>query len=191
MSHILVQLMSQLTRLTEEEESAIEKSFPIRTFEKGTYLLKEGQIAKDAYYVISGCIREYELLDGDEKTTSFFTEDQSVANFYSMANQAPSRVNFVCAEDTTVAVLNAEKESELYRKFPRFETFCRTGMEQMMGTRQEQLADLITLKPEQRYRKLLEQRPELLNRVPQYHLASYLGIQPETLSRIRKRIVKS
>lgn len=191
MSHILVQLLSQLTSLNEEEKQAVETAFPIRTFKKGTYLLKEGQVSKDAYYVISGCIREYELLDGEEKTTGFFTEDQSAINFQSLANQTPSRQNFICAEDTTVAILNAEKESELYRKYPRFESFCRAGMEQMMGSKQEQLADLIALKPEQRYLKLLEERPDLLNRIPQYQLASYLGIQPETLSRIRRRIVKS
>ncbi len=64
-------------------------------------------------------------------------------------------------------------------------------MEQMMGTQQEQLAEFISLKPEQRYIKLQEERPQLLNRVPQYHLASYGGVQHETLSRIRKRKAKN
>ena len=77
------------------------------------------------------------------------------------------------------------------KKYPRFETFCRTGMEKMMGEKQSQLAEFIVLKPEQRYLKLQEERPDLLNRVPQFQIASYLGIKPETLSRIRKRLVKS
>ena len=66
MEHILVQIMSQLTSITEEESKAIQESFPIKTFSKGHMLLKEGMIAHDAYYVIEGCIREYELLDGEE-----------------------------------------------------------------------------------------------------------------------------
>lgn len=191
MTHIFVELMSQLTRLTEEEKLDIENAFSIETFEKGTYLLKEGQIARDSYYIIEGCMREYELMDGEEKTTGFFTEDQPVANFQSIANRTPSRRNLVCLENTTVAILNVEKESELYIKHPRFESYCRTGMEQMMGAKQEQLANFISMKPKQRYLKLMEERPELIHRVPQYQLASYLGIKPETLSRIRKQIIKN
>jgi len=187
--HILVEVMSELTPLTEEEKLDIENSFPIEKFHCGTYLLREGQIAKEAYFIIEGCIREYKLSDGEEKTTAFFTEEQSVINFDSMINQTPSKINFVCAENTTVAILNSEKEKALYKKHPRFESFCRNGVEKMIGEKHEQLADFITLKPEQRYLKLQEERPDLINRIPQYHIASYLGIKPETLSRIRKRIV--
>lgn len=188
MKHILVELLSQMTALSPEEESAIEASFPIRTFPKGTEILREGQIARDSYYVIRGCVREYELRDGEEKTTAFYTEGDSVANFKSLANGSPSSIYFVCAEDSEMTVLNLEMEQELYRQFPRFETFCRTGMESMMGEKHEQLASYISLTPEERYKKLQEDRPDLLNRVPQYQIASYLGIKPETLSRIRKRM---
>ena len=191
MPHVLVELMSQLTHLNEEEKRAIEESFPIKTFEKGTVLLREGQVATDSYYVIEGCIREYELLDGEERTTAFYTENQAAANFNSIGNQTPSRRIFVCMEPTTLAILNNEKEEQLYKQIPRFETFCRTGMEQMLGAEIENMANFAALKPEQRYQQVLDERPDLLNRVPQYHLASYLGIKPETLSRIRKRIVKS
>ena len=64
-------------------------------------------------------------------------------------------------------------------------------MEEMMGNKQQELTELITLKPEKRYEKLQQERPDLLNRVPQYQIASYLGIKPETLSRIRKRTLKN
>ncbi|UNY99221.1 Crp/Fnr family transcriptional regulator [Zhouia spongiae] len=188
MSHILVELMSKLTRLTSEEELAIEESFPIRTFEKRALLISEGQTANNAYYVISGCIREYMLIDGEERTINFFTEEQSVINFDSLANGTPSKQNYECTEQTTVAVLNLKKEQELYARFPRFETFCRTGMEKMMGEKQSQLAEFVSLQPAQRYQKLQEERPDLINRVPQYQIASYLGIKPETLSRIRKKL---
>ncbi len=186
--HILVEMLSQITPLTEEEQLDIQNSFPIQTCDKGTYLLKEGQIARDAYFVITGCVREYRLLDGEEKTTEFYTENQSIANFSSMLNQSPSVINYVCAEETTLTILNADLEKKLYSKHPRFESFCRDGVEQMMGQKQQQLAEYITLKPEQRYQKLQDERPDLINRVPQYHIASYLGIKPETLSRIRARL---
>ena len=188
MNHILVELLSQLTPLSENEKIDIEKSFPIKTFEKETFLIREGQISRNAYYVIKGLVREYKLINGEEKTTEFYVEGQPVINFDSIANQTPSTLNFVCAEETIVAVLNTKKEEELYAKYPRFETFCRTGMEKMMGIKQIKLTEFITLKPEKRYQKLQSERPELLNRVPQYQIASYLGITPEALSRIRNRL---
>ena len=189
--HILVQILSQLTPLTKEEEGDVIAAFPIKTFEKGTYLIKEGKYVKDAYFVVAGCIREYTLQDGEEKTTAFYTEQQSAVDFVALTQQKPSKINFVCTEETTVAIVNAEKEQALYKKHPRFESFCRSGVEQMMGQKQEQLAESINLKPEQRYQKLVAERPELINRVPQYQIASYLGIKPETLSRIRLRMVKN
>lgn len=188
MEHILVQILSQMTNISSEEEEGIKESFPIRDYSKGAYLLKENAIAKDAYFVIKGCIREFMLLDGEEKTTAFYTENQSAINFNSMANNSPSIKNFVCTEETRVAVINQEKEQALYARFPRFETFCRQGMEQMMGGEQEKMARFMTMSPEERYKQILEERPELLSRVPQYQLASYLGVKPESLSRIRKRM---
>lgn len=189
MNHILVDMMSQLTPLSEEEKADIKRSFPIENFEKGTHLLKEEQIAQNAYFVIKGCVREYKQLDGEEKTIAFYTEKQSVINFSSMLNKAPSKINFVCSEDCTLAILNATKENELYQKHPRFESFCRSGVEQMLGEKHDELTEFLSLKPEERYLKLQQDRPDLINRVPQYQIASYLGIKPETLSRIRKRMV--
>ncbi len=190
MEHILVQIMSEMTQLTTDEALMIEKSFPIETYTKGTYLLKEGQIAKDSYFVVKGCIRSYELCDGEEITLDFYTENQSAANFNSLTNSTPSTLHLVCSEETTVAICNDEKEKLLYEKFPRFETFCREGMEQMMGKQQEEISKFRNLTPKERYQNLLQERPDLIHRVPQYQLASYLGIKPETLSRIRKRITQ-
>ena len=84
--------------------------------------------------------------------------------------------------------MNAEKETELYKRFPRFGEVCRVEMEKILGASQEKLTDFKKSTPKSRYLNLLKERPDLLNRVPQYQLASYLGIKPETLSRIRNRI---
>ncbi|MGB1204393.1 MAG: Crp/Fnr family transcriptional regulator [Chitinophagales bacterium] len=189
MKHILIQIMSELTVLSAEEIIAIEESFPIKTFPKATNLLREGQIAKEGYFVVKGCIRRYELINGEEKTIDFYTENQSAINFDSLVNKTPSKHYFVCLEETTVAVADHLKEQALYKKYPRFETFCRTGMEQMFANQHQTFSKFITMKPKERYLNLLKERPYLINRVPQYQLASYLGIQPETLSRIRKKII--
>ena len=189
MKNTLVELMSDFIDLTNDEKEGILKAFPIKSFKKNAILLKEGEVAKDAFLVIKGCIRKYSIDDGgEEKTSAFYTEFQSAVNFKSLANQTPSKYYFSCSETTTIAILNAEKEEALYKKFPRFGEVCRIEMAKMLGEKQENLSKLIFLTPKERYLNLLKNRPDLLNRVPQYQLASYLGIKPETLSRIRKRI---
>ncbi len=188
MKNTLVELMSSFIELTDEEKQGILEAFPIKTYTKETNLLEEGQIAKDAFLVIKGCIRKYSIEDGEEKTSAFYTEFQSAINFDSMANHSPSKYYFTCTEDTTVAILNSEKESALYEKFPRFGEVCRVEMEKMLGTSQEEMSSFINSTPKDRYLNLLKNRPDLIQRVPLYQLASYLGIKPETLSRIRKRV---
>jgi len=177
-----------MTSLTDEESQTIRESFPIKTFDKGHLLLKEGKIATNAYYVIKGCLREYVLNDGEEITTAFYTEDDSAIDFNSQINKVPSNKYFECSEETTVAILSQENEQSLYAKHPRFESFCREGMEQMMGSQQATLTKFIASGSTERYLQLVKERPELVNRVPQYQIASYLGIKPETLSRIRKKL---
>ena len=191
MGHIFVELISQMTQLSKEEELFIEDTFPIETFKKGTYLLKQGQIAKGSFFIIKGCVREYLQEDGEEKTIAFYTEQQSLANQSSISNQTPSKINFVCSEDTTVVITLTEKEKKLYEKFPRFKEFCLEEMDRIIGEQREKLTEFYRLKPEERYVKLQEERPDLLNRVPQYQIASYLGIKPETLSRIRARMLNN
>lgn len=188
MENTLVEIMSSFIELTDEEKQGILETFPIKAFTKETNLLKEGQIAKDAFLVINGCVRKYSIEDGEEKTSAFYTEYQSAVNFASMANHSPSKYNFTCTEDSIVAILNSEKENALYKKFPRFGEVCRVEMEKMLGESQEEMALFINSTPKERYLNLLKNRPNLVQRVPQYQLASYLGIKPETLSRIRKRV---
>ena len=188
MKNILVEMMSNFIDLTNDEKNGIIEAFPIKTFKKGDDLIKEGQIVKDAFLVIKGCLREYYLDKGDEKTTEFYTEFQSAVNFDSLSNNKPSKYYFTCVENSTIAIINSEKENELYKKFPRFGEVCRVEMEKMIGQSQVKYSKFKNSTPKERYLNLLKERPNLIQRVPQYQLASYLGIKPETLSRIRKKV---
>ena len=173
-------------RLQDDEIRFLLDTISIKTFKKGTLLLQEGQRPTECYHNIKGCIRQFYLKEGEEKTTFFYTEDQSInAN----GNDRPVKYYLECIEDTIVSVVSHEKEKELFRKFPRFESLSRMEMEKRISDYQEMLATYIMTSPEERYLNLIKTRPELLDRVPLYQLASYIGIKPETLSRIRKRIM--
>lgn len=179
--------ISKYISLSEEEKKAITDLDIFRTYKKGTILLKEGQSSVDGYFVIKGCIRCYYLLDGEEKTTAFYTESEPFAPLCSI-NGKPSEHYVACVEDSILSVSNPEMERVIFEKFPRFETLCRVLSEELLAKNQASFDDFKTSTPEQRYLNLLKTKPDLLQRVPQYQLASYLGIKPESLSRIRKRL---
>ncbi|GAB2789656.1 Crp/Fnr family transcriptional regulator [Rhabdobacter roseus] len=190
MSTQLVDYFARLLPLTDAEAKALAEESHIETFAKGTLLLRAGQVARECYFVLQGCVRQYYLVEGEERTTQFFTEEQWVVSLKSFAQQVPADHYFVCNENTTLVVGTAEKENQLYRRFPKFETLSRTVLERNLAEQQEMTARYLTDTPEQRYLYLLTSRPELLQRVPQYQLASYLGVKPESLSRIRKRMAR-
>ena len=96
--------------------------------------------------------------------------------------------NLVCVEDTTVVFSNEAEAQEMFKRFPRFETISRIVMEEYFTEQRKLLMAYVADSPEQRYLKLMETRPDLLQRAPQYQLASYIGVKPESLSRIRKRM---
>jgi CRP-like cAMP-binding protein len=177
--------------LTEAQAALVDALIPIQSFAKGEVLLKEGQVARHCYFTLEGCVRAYRLVEGQERTTAFYTEGDPVAPLASYTRRVPADHFLVCLEDAVLAVLERDAEARLYREFPAMEALCRVSMEDAFGKQQAQLADFVTKSPEARYRDLLDRKPDLVKRVPQYVLASYLGIQPESLSRIRKRIAAS
>jgi CRP-like cAMP-binding protein len=185
-----VDYFSSITPLSLAEQQAIADNMQVRTFDKGSFLLKEGQFSSDTYFILEGCVREFVVVDGDEKTTRFFTEGQWVISLNNFGEQLPSEHNLVCMERTEVSVGNEEQAQKLFRLFPRFETISRAIVEADFAEQRKQLTSYLTDSPEQRYLKLLETRPDLLQRVPQYQVASYIGVKPESLSRIRKRVLE-
>jgi CRP-like cAMP-binding protein len=189
MKNELVDYFLKHTSLAREEITAIVDQLTITSYREGTMLLCEGEYSHACYYILKGCIRQYILEDGKEKTTAFFTENQAVVSFQTYAQQKPSSHYWVCNEDVTAIVGDPRNEQEMYQQFPKLESVTRLFIEQDFGRTQEEFANFVTSSPEKRYLDLLEDRPELLQRVPQHQIASYLGVTPESLSRIRKRLM--
>ena len=187
MENELVAYISKCVFLSEETKGIIRESSVIRRFPKGTVLLKQGAVSNESYFVLKGCIVSYLLQDGDEKTLEFYTEEQPAVPL-SYGTKMPSAHYLQCVEDTVANVSTPEHERAMFQKYPQFEAICRVVAEATMAHHQEALLHYKTTSPEDRYVALLKNRPGLVQRVPQYQLASYLGVRPESLSRIRRRL---
>ncbi len=189
MHEVLKNFIKEFGMLTDDEIDIIIDNTNIKSFKKGTVLLREGQVAKECYMVLKGLVREYYIKDGEERSTNFYTEMEPVNSFTSSTSQKPSEHFLVCAEDCVLTVGNDSLEAEMCKRIPRLEAIIRQEVEKHTGMMQDHMAKFITSSPEERYMNLMETKPELLNRVPQHQIASYLGIKPESLSRIRKRLL--
>ncbi|TAF98550.1 MAG: Crp/Fnr family transcriptional regulator [Cytophagia bacterium] len=189
MQDILFDFISKYISLTEDEKNEILSFDIFRSVKKGTILLKEGQKSKDEYFVLKGCIRKYYIIDGEEKTTAFFTEMDALTPHCAI-NNTPSDYFVSCVEDTILTVASTDLGIELFAKFPKFQDMCRILSEELVAKQQINFDEFKISSPEQRYLSLIQKRPDLIQRVPQHQLASFLGIKPQSLSRLRARIVE-
>lgn len=189
MQDILFNFISKYISLTEDEKNAIVSLDLFRSVKKGTTLLKEGQQSQDCYFVLKGCIRKYYIIDGEEKTTAFYTEMDALTP-HCVMNKAASDYFISCVEDSILLVSNNDMSVEVNSKFPKFDIMCRILSEELLAKQQINFDEFKTSSPEQRYLNLLQNRPDLIQRVPQHQLASYLGIKPQSLSRLRARILE-
>lgn len=189
MKNILFDFISKYISLTEEEKDVILSLDLFRSLKKGETLLKEGQNSKDSYFVLKGCIRTYYIIDGEEKTTAFYTEMNALTP-HCVVNKTPSDYFISCVEDSIITVSNSDMEAEINSKFPKFDIMCRMLSEELLAKQRIDFDEFKTSSPEQRYLNLLQTRPDLIQRVPQHQLASFLGIKPQSLSRLRARILE-
>lgn len=185
----LFDFISNYIPLTKDEKNAIISLDIFRSVKKGTILLKEGQTSTDSYFVLKGCVRTYYVLEGEEKTTAFHTEMEALTPPCVISKTA-SEYYISCVEDSLLTVSNSEMEAEINATFPKFEVMCRILSEELLAKQRIDFDEFKTSSPEQRYLSLLQKRPDLIQRVPQHQLASYLGIKPQSLSRLRTRILE-
>lgn len=185
----MIRYITQFMPITEQQAEEVTQLIKFKIFKKGTVLLREGQVTKLCYFVLKGCVRQYFLVDGEEKTTNFFTEGQPVTPYEGTFRKVPSKFYLSCVEDCILTVGTPEDERAFFEKFPNLEPVKNMAIEEELGKSMDTFSSYLLNSPEERYLNLLKTRPELLDRVPQYQLASYLGVTPESLSRIRKRIM--
>jgi CRP-like cAMP-binding protein len=155
-------------------------------FDKGEVLLREGQVCKEFYYILSGCLRSFSLEEGREVNVKFFFEDEFACDFESMREEEPSKFYLVAMEEVTVFYAT---KTEAVPVMAHFYTFLFRFFQEQYFKESEHSNSFKLLSPEERYRYLLAHRPNYLQRIPLVHLATYLGMSRETITRIRKKIM--
>jgi CRP-like cAMP-binding protein len=185
---ILINYMKRFTEIPDSELTSIAEDVDLQSFKKGTILLHQGDIPEKCYFVLKGCIRQYSVdEEGRENTFNFYTEEQFIAIFNHHSEDKTSRYSLGCLEDCVLVVGELSPDQGAYDANPAMEAMIRKMIEANVGEVNDSFARFVASKPEDRFKVLLQNRPDLIDRVPQHQLASYLGITPESLSRIKKR----
>ncbi|WP_025743850.1 Crp/Fnr family transcriptional regulator [Aquimarina pacifica] len=190
MSKLLINYFSRYTFLSADDINIIKENCIIKKHEKGTILLREGEYAKQSYLVLKGCVRSYFLIDGEEKNTNFFLENDPIVPV-SYIKKKPSEYYIECLENCIFSIGRTERTEKFLTNYPQFIPLYRKISDDYTTNQLISTDKFRNLSPEEHYLELRKSKPDLLERVPQYHLASYLGIKPQSLSRIRKRLTEN
>ena len=185
-----IDIFRQFTDFNDSELKIIMPYFEMRKFKKKAILLEIGKVSNEVFYIIKGCIRLYCEKDGEELSTYFFTENMFAGSYDSFLSRRPSKVAIETLEECEVLVLSHEAQEKLYDIFPKMNEFIRKAIEQRFVLLHDLFISYILNSPEERYLMLQKDRPELLQRIPQHQIASFLGVTRVSLSRIRNRIAK-
>lgn len=188
MFDLIYHYTSQMVSFTTREKAIFEDAFTFRQVPKKFTLIREGDISRELYFINRGLLRLYYAKEGEEITAFIFREGLFASSYESFLQQSPGIQNLETLEDCDLLVLTYDRLQELYKKLPKMNILTRKVAEQRFINAQRIFSSFILDSPEERYRKFEAQHKDLLQRVPQHIIASYLGITPVSLSRIRKRI---
>jgi CRP-like cAMP-binding protein len=185
----IIQSIKTFVPLNKEEEQAFLQILELKKFNKKEFLLQEGQICNKVTFINNGCMRLFYNVDGIENTIQFFFGDSWYTDYASFLTGKPTIENMQALEKTEVIQFKKENIYKLYASMPIFDRVGRIFAENAYLALSQLNQMKTNEEPETRYLNLLKTRPELAQQIPQHYIASYLGIKPETLSRIRKRIL--
>ncbi|MET0635306.1 MAG: Crp/Fnr family transcriptional regulator [Chitinophagaceae bacterium] len=177
--------------LSDEGWALIESVCIIKKLRKQQFLLQEGDVWRYHAFVCQGCLRRYSIDDkGIEHILQFSLENWWAGDRESLINATPSRYNIDAIEDSTVLVIRNQDYERICRDVPVFNEMANNILARSFNAAQDRINTSISLDAEEKYLRLLQQFPDLVSRVPRHMIASYLGITPETLSRIKRKVTR-
>lgn len=188
MSELLIKNLSKHVKLTAEEKDIILSLFTPRKFRKHQYVLQEGDVCRHETFIVSGLTRTYEVNDkGQEIVMQFGPPDWWVGDLYSFLTDTPSRLNIDCLEDCETLQITKPAQEILFQKVPKMERHFRIMMQNAYISSINRISSAMTKSAAERYQEFLQRYPFIEQRVPNHQIASFLGITPQSLSRIRGR----
>lgn len=191
MIEVFKNYISEKSKVTAEELEKILKVCQVKKLRKRQYLLQEGDVWKYNAFVTKGCLRTYTVDDkGNEHIINFAVENWWTGDRESLTSGEPSIFNIEALEDAEVVLISKQNFDALCAEIPAFNDMVNAILQKSFIVAQNRIHTFISLSAEEKYLKFLEKFPHLPMRVPQGMIASYLGITPETLSRIRNQTAK-
>jgi len=185
---LLMEYFSSLIPLNREEKNLVLSSFHPRLYRKKQYLLQEGDVCTQLFFVVRGCIRMYKIDDkGTIHIIQFAAENNWMNDLGSFHQVQPSALSIDALEDTVVLQINRDQLINLYMQAPKFDRIFRVLLENSYVRLQSRLLQNISSTAEDRYNTFLNLYPDLVNRISQIQIAAFLGITPEFLSKLRNR----
>ena len=188
----LIEYFNRFLPLNEKEAAFVEEIFKERRVKKRQFILHEGEISKYNTYVVEGCFRMY-LVDrtGKEHNLQFAIENWWIGDIGSFFSEQPTTLYIEALENSVVLQINREDQLKMFVEYPKFNHIFRVLAENGMVGLQRRTLQNISSTAEERYLDFVERYPQFFNRISNVQIASYLGVTPEFLSTIRKKLVKS
>jgi CRP/FNR family transcriptional regulator, anaerobic regulatory protein len=188
---LLLQNISKHVSLTSKEEKLLLSLTSTETYKAKTILLNSGEIANCTYFVNSGILRSFNINDNIiEHVLHFACEGWWIGDMYSYISEKPGNLFIEVLEDAEVIIITKENHQKLYQEIPKLERFFRILAENSLVAHQERLMDNLSLTAEERFEKFCSKYPTLIQKVPQKHIASYIGVTPEFFSKMKARLLK-
>lgn len=185
---LLRNIIDKVSTIDDETWEASRSFFHPRELKKNDYFLRQDEVCKHIGFIHSGYTRLFYNIDGIEITKDFNTEYSFCGSYASFTSGKPSKFNVVAMEPLEVQVIDRKSLLYLTDRYMPWQKFLRIAMEQMFLKKEDREALFLIASPREKYADLMERNPEWLNRIPLKHIASYLNVSPETLSRIRKKV---
>jgi CRP-like cAMP-binding protein len=187
----LLKYVARYISLTEEETAFFTSLLKVRLLRKRQYLLQAGDISRNEYFVNSGCLRAYTVDDkGLEHVVQFAIEDWWINDMYSFLTQTPATYYIDVLEDAELVCFDRNAYDQLLEKVPKFERMFRIMLQKSFVAQQRRIIENMSLTAQERYLLFQQRYPQFEQRIPQHQIASFLGITPESLSRIRKQLAE-
>ena len=189
MNKQLLNNIAKHIKFSAEEKTLFETFWTEKTLDKGDYLLRNGEICRTDNYIISGALKAFYInsKSGREEILYFAIDDWWASDIESFQKQESSILNIQALEETKLFQINHSSFNMMLEQIPKLEKYFRIILESYLGSLQRRLIQNNVQDAEQRYFDFIEQYPKIVNKVPQYLIASYLGISAEFLSRIRRK----